>query len=67
MRQIVIDLARKMSIPITEAQINPNILFEADEVFITNASRGIQSVMGFGIKRYFNELSKMLNMELNKL
>ncbi len=67
MRQVVIDLARKMNIPITEAQINPNILYEADEVFITNASRGIQSVMGFGIKRYFNELSKMLNIELNKL
>ena len=67
MRQVVIDLARKLGIPVTEAQINPNILYEADEVFITNASRGIQSVMGFGVKRYFNELSKLLTSELNKL
>ncbi len=67
MRQIVINLARNLNIPVTEAQINPNILYEADEVFITNASRGIQSVMGFGVKRYFNEISKLLNFELNKL
>ena len=67
MRQIVINLARNLNIPVTEAQINPNILYEADEVFITNASRGIQSVMGFGVKRYFNEISKLLIAELNKL
>lgn len=67
MRQIVINLARNLNIPVTEAQINANILYEADEVFITNAARGIQSVMGFGVKRYFNEISKLLNAELNKL
>jgi branched-chain amino acid aminotransferase len=67
MRQVIIDIARQINIPVTEAQINPDILYEADEVFLTNASRGIQSVMGFGIKRYFNELSKVLIEELNKL
>jgi len=34
---------------------------------LTNASRGIQSVMGYGVKRYFNKLSKALVDELNKL
>src|SRR6202012_2556107 len=46
MRAVVIDIARKIGVPITEAQINPEILYQADEVFITNASRGIQCVMG---------------------
>ncbi|MCC8408956.1 aminotransferase class IV [Mucilaginibacter sp. UR6-1] len=67
MRQVVINLARVNNIEVTEAQINPEILYEADEVFLTNAARGIQSVMGFGVKRYFNRLSKGLLDELNKL
>ena len=67
MRQVVSKLAIDHQIPFTEAQINPDILYEADEVFITNASMGIQWVMGFGVKRYFNQLSKGLMVELNKL
>jgi branched-subunit amino acid aminotransferase/4-amino-4-deoxychorismate lyase len=67
MRQVVMDLAIKNGIPMTEAQLDPEILNQADEVFITNASRGIQWVMGFGKKRYFNEISKVLADELNKL
>ncbi|HZX57216.1 MAG TPA: aminotransferase class IV [Mucilaginibacter sp.] len=67
MRQVVIKLAKQSNIPFTEAQINPDILYEADEVFLTNAAKGIQWVMGFGVKRYFNQLSKGLIGELNKL
>jgi branched-chain amino acid aminotransferase len=67
MRQVIINLAKKINIPVTEAKLNPEILYEADEVFLTNASRGIQSVMGFGVRRYFNEMSKLLIDELNKL
>jgi branched-chain amino acid aminotransferase len=67
MRGIAVKLAKQSGIPCTEAQINPDILYEADEVFLTNASRGIQWVMGFGVKRYFNQLSKGLIGELNKL
>jgi branched-chain amino acid aminotransferase len=67
MRQVVIDMANKAGIPLTEAQINPEILYEADEVFLTNAVKGIQSVMGYGIRRYFNKVSKTLMDELNKL
>ncbi|MGZ3768007.1 MAG: aminotransferase class IV, partial [Mucilaginibacter sp.] len=58
MRQVVIKLAKQADIPFTEAQINPDILYEADEVFVTNATKGIQWVMGYGVKRYFNRLSK---------
>jgi branched-chain amino acid aminotransferase len=67
MRQVIINIAKKNNIPVTEAQINPEILYEADEVFLTNASKGIQCVMGYGIKRYFNKVSKMFIDELNKL
>ena len=67
MRQVVIKLAQDNNINITEAQINPDILYEADEVFLTNATRGIQTVMGFGVRRYFNRISKQLMDELNKL
>jgi branched-chain amino acid aminotransferase len=67
MRQVVINIAKNNNIPLTEAQISPDILYEADEVFITNAARGIQSVIGFGVRRYFNGLSKILIEELNKL
>jgi len=67
MRQVIINIAKNNNIPVTEAQISPDILYEADEVFITNAGRGIQSVIGFGVRRYFNGLSKILIEELNKL
>lgn len=67
MRQVIIKLAQQNNIPVTEAQISPDILYEADEVFLTNAARGIQSVMGFGVRRYFNKVSKLLIDELNKL
>ncbi|TSD67515.1 4-amino-4-deoxychorismate lyase [Inquilinus sp. KBS0705] len=67
MRQVVIKLALDNGIPVTEAQINAEVLNEADEVFLTNASKGIQWVMGYGVKRYFNRVSKGLMDELNKL
>ncbi len=67
MRQVIIKLATQNNIPFTEAQINPDILYEADEVFLTNATKGIQWVMGYGVKRYFNRLSKGLIDELNKV
>ena len=67
MRQVVIALAKQNDIPITEAQISPGILDEAEEVFLTNSSRGIQWVMGYAGKRYFNETSKLLTDALNKV
>ncbi|ADY52668.1 aminotransferase class IV [Pseudopedobacter saltans DSM 12145] len=65
MRQVVINLAAEHQLDIIEAQINPEILNEVEEVFVTNAINGIQWVMGFNRKRYFNEVSKMLLERLN--
>lgn len=66
MRQVVIDLALKNSIPVSEAQLSPQVLQEAEEVFLTNATRGIQWVLGFNRKRYFYETSKLLSQKLNE-
>jgi len=67
MRNVVMQVAKTNQIPITEAQINPEVLNEADEVFITNATSGIRWVMGYGRKRYFNEVTKTLSSLLNAL
>lgn len=64
MRNAVISLAKQLDLPIIEAQINPKILVEAEEVFVTNAVRGIRWVMGYGRKRYFNEVARMLSAKL---
>ncbi|WP_374164597.1 aminotransferase class IV [Arcticibacter sp. MXS-1] len=66
MRRVIMEIAGDNDVPVVEAQINPNILNEAEEVFLTNTSRGIQWVMGFNSKRYFNKLSKMLLDKLNE-
>jgi branched-subunit amino acid aminotransferase/4-amino-4-deoxychorismate lyase len=65
MRAVVLQLAKENGLPVIEAQIDPAILKQADEVFLTNASRGIQWVMGYNKKRYFNEVSRFLLDKLN--
>jgi branched-subunit amino acid aminotransferase/4-amino-4-deoxychorismate lyase len=67
MRNVVMQTAKANNIPIVEAQINPEVLNAADEVFITNATTGIRWVMGYGRKRYFNEMTKALSSLLNAL
>lgn len=65
MRSVIMQLSKIHNVPLNEAQINPNILLQAEEVFVTNAVSGIRWVMGFDRKRYFNELSKNLSQKLN--
>ena len=65
MRTVVMQVAEMSGVPVVEAQINPDILNVADEVFLTNTSKGIQWVMGFNNKRYFNKVSKDLLDALN--
>jgi len=67
MRNVVMEIAKRNGVPLIEAQINPEVLKEAEEVFVTNAITGIQWVMGYGRKRYFNEVSKFLSGKLNLL
>ncbi|WP_449435592.1 aminotransferase class IV [Pedobacter steynii] len=67
MRNVVMSIAKTNEIPVVQAQINPEVLKEAEEVFITNAVGGIRWVMGYGRKRYFNEVTKLLSDKLNTL
>ncbi|RYG14199.1 MAG: 4-amino-4-deoxychorismate lyase [Chitinophagaceae bacterium] len=67
MRTVVLQLAKTHNYSLVEAQISPEILKEAEEVFVTNASSGIRWVMGYGRKRYFNEIAKELSEKLNLL
>jgi branched-subunit amino acid aminotransferase/4-amino-4-deoxychorismate lyase len=67
MRNVVMEIAKRNGVSLVEAQINPEVLKEAEEVFVTNAITGIQWVMGYGRKRYFNEVSKFLSGKLNLL
>ena len=65
MRKVVMQLAKANDISIIEAQLNPEVLRQAEEVFVTNAIGGIRWVMGYGRKRYFNENAKHLSALLN--
>lgn len=67
MRQVVMRIIKENDLPLIEAQISPDILNEAEEVFLTNASFGIRWVMGYNRKRYFNKVSKILIEKLNSL
>lgn len=65
MRNVIMQLAQQHGFTIIEAQINPQVLKEAEEVFVTNAVSGVRWVMGYGRKRYFNEVTKTLSDLLN--
>ena len=64
MRKVVIDIAASLGIEVIEAELGPEILSKADEVFCTNAIRGVQWVKGYKHKRYFNIISKELHQAL---
>lgn len=64
MRRVVMDIAESEGIAVVEAQINAEIMKKADEIFLTNATHGIQWVMGYKQKRYFNRISRILQGRL---
>ncbi|MDX9940874.1 MAG: aminotransferase class IV [Bacteroidales bacterium] len=66
MRAVIIDLARTHGIQVAERPIEPFELPEADEVFLTNAISGLQWVVGFREKRYYNKMARTLEDLLNK-
>ena len=65
MRMQVINLALANGIKVYESTIMPQNLLAADEVFLTNAIRGINWVSGYRTKRYFNNVSRKLVAILN--
>ncbi len=65
MRKMVIEIALENGLEVIEAQISPAIMSQADEIFHTNAVHGVQWVMGYKQKRYFNRISRMLQEKLS--
>jgi branched-chain amino acid aminotransferase len=66
MRMQVINLAITHGIKVYECAILPQNLLAADEIFITNAIRGINWIGGYRTKRFFNNMSRKLIVLLNE-
>lgn len=67
MRAAVMNMALQMGIKVYESKLAPQDLVKADEVFLTNAVRGIQWVASYRTKRYFNKTSSLLTEGLRSL
>ncbi len=65
-RQLILAIAQKNNYPFIEKNITKNDLLEADEIFLTNAIKGIQWVQSYKHRRYFNKWSKQLVADLNQ-
>lgn len=65
MRMQIINIAIQHGIKVYECSIMPQNLLAADEIFLTNAVRGIVWVGGYRTKRYYNTLSRKLQSFLN--
>jgi len=60
MRMQVINLALENGIKVYECSLNPQNLLAADELFFTNASRGLQWVGSYRTKRYTHRLAQSI-------
>ena len=58
MRMQIINLAIENQMKVYECSIMPQNLLVADEVFLTNAIKGVVWVGGYRTKRYFNNVSR---------
>ena len=68
MRKKIINLAKSIeSIEVVEASISPFDLQKADELFITNVIKGIQSITKYRKKKYRTDLAMELSVKLNAL
>lgn len=65
MRMQIINLALKNGIKVYECSVLPQNLLAADEIFLTNAIRGISWVGGYRTKRYFNVVARRMQAFLN--
>lgn len=65
MRMQVINVALDNEIQVYQCSLTPQNLLAADEVFLTNAIKGIQWIGGYRTKRYFHKISDQLVELLN--
>lgn len=67
MRKQVIRIAKELNINVFEGMFSGSMLLQADEMFLTNAISGIQWVVSYRKKRYFNKATKEILEQLNNL
>jgi branched-chain amino acid aminotransferase len=66
MRAAVIGVAQAAGMKVYECNLSPQELLRADELFLTNALRGIQWVSSYRTKRYFSTTAQQLTHLLNE-
>lgn len=66
MRMNVINIAIESGIKVYECSLTPQNLLVADEIFLTNAIKGVEWISSYRTKRYFNDMSKQMVDMLNK-
>ena len=66
MRSVVKKLAIWNKIPLEEKAISVEELHDAEEIFTTNASKGIVWVKTFQERTYSNNFTKGLHLKLNE-
>jgi len=67
MRSQVLKIAKNLKINVFEGMINGSMLLQADELFLTNAIKGIEWVAAYREKRYFNNSTKEILDQLNNI
>jgi len=67
MREVIIELLKNKGIRVIDNfSLDTDILFEADEIFLTNSINGVRWVLGLQKRRYFNNYSKEITNLLNQ-
>jgi branched-chain amino acid aminotransferase len=65
-RKNILKIASKAGLEVEERDFSPFEIQRADEMFLTNAIKGIQWVASFKKKLFTNDKVKALLVELNK-
>lgn len=66
MRKQILKIAEEMKVNVFEGMVNGSMLLQADELFLTNAVKGIRSVETYKQKTYGKEATLSFLEELNK-
>ncbi len=66
MRSMIMEIAQANRIAVYEVPLPLSILLNSDEIFLSNAVKGITWVGAYRQKRYFSQTARKLNELLNK-
>jgi branched-chain amino acid aminotransferase len=67
MRQTILKIAEEIGYKLFEKPMFERDIMEAEEVFLTNAIKGINWVLAYKDRRYFNFIARKLSLKLNIL